>query len=380
MKIGVVKEIKPDEYRVALTPAGARELVARGHEVVVERGRGHGIAFTDAEYVAAGARVDAGRPGLGASPSWCSRSRSRSRRSTRASARGQLLFTYLHLAPAPELTQALIDSGATCIAYETVETDDHRLPLLAPMSEVAGPARAADGRARARAAAAADAACCSAASPGVAPAKVVVLGGGIVGYNAALIARRHAGRRVGARPLDRPHARARPDARRPRHDRRCRRRTRSSRRSQDADLVIGAVLVPGARAPKLVTREMLGLMKPRRGARRRRDRPGRLLRDVARDDALRPDVRGRRGRALLRREHARRRADHLDPGAHERDAPVPRARGRRGSERAIAAARALARGVNVLPARSPRSPSPRRSATRTCRLPSLSAMRRKVIK
>jgi alanine dehydrogenase len=137
MKIGVVKEIKPDEYRVALTPAGARELVARGHEVVVEHGAGTGSAFADAEYVAAGAEVAPVDQVWELSELVLKVKEPLAEEYSRIR-RGQLLFTYLHLAPAPELTQALIDSGATCIAYETVETDDHRLPLLAPMSEVAG--------------------------------------------------------------------------------------------------------------------------------------------------------------------------------------------------------------------------------------------------
>src|SRR5262249_33510071 len=130
-------EIKPDEYRVALTPAGARELVDRGHQVVVERGAGDGSSFPDGAYVAAGASIaTCNEVWQGAElllkvkePLEPEVPRLRS---------DLVLFTYLHLAPAPELTQALIDSGATCIAYETVETDDHRLPLLAPMSEVAG--------------------------------------------------------------------------------------------------------------------------------------------------------------------------------------------------------------------------------------------------
>src|SRR5262245_58196046 len=137
MKVGVVREIKPDEYRVALTPAGARELAAQGHEVVVEAGAGMGSAFPDEAYVGAGARLarvdevweacDLVLKVKEPLPAEYGRLRA-----------GQMLFTYLHLAPARELTEALVASGAICIAYETVETDDGRLPLLAPMSEVAG--------------------------------------------------------------------------------------------------------------------------------------------------------------------------------------------------------------------------------------------------
>ena len=348
MKIGVVKEIKPDEYRVALTPAGARELVLRGHEVVVERGAGDGSRVRGRRLRRRRRLAGALSTTSGATPIWCSRSRSRCRSSTRGSAPGQMLFTYLHLAPAPELTQALIDSGATCIAYETVETDDRRLPLLAPMSEVAGrlaPQMGAQSLEQPQG----GRGILLGGVPGVPPAKVVVLGGGIVGYNAALIA---VGMQADVWMLERSVDRMREldpmlDGRITLVDLEPARRSR--RRSCDADLVIGAVLVPGAKAPHLVTRDMLGLMKPRRGARRRRDRPGRLLRDVAADDALRPDVRRRRRRPLLRREHARRGADHVHEGAHERDAAV------RGADRATTApsrrcarSRPLARGLNVM--------------------------------
>ncbi|HEV7641252.1 MAG TPA: alanine dehydrogenase, partial [Gaiellaceae bacterium] len=184
--------------------------------------------------------------------------------------RGQLLFTYLHLAPAPELTRALIDSGATCIAYETVETDDHRLPLLAPMSEVAGrlaPQMGAHALERPQG----GRGMLLGGIAGVAPAKVVVLGGGIVGYNAALIA---VGMQADVWVLDRSIDRMRQLD--PMLDGRATIVMSTTheveRVLEDADLVIGAVLVPGARAPKLVTREMLGLM-----------RPGSVLVDVAID-------------------------------------------------------------------------------------------------
>ena len=282
MKIGVVTEIKPDEYRVALTPAGARELVrprARG------RGRARrrlGLRLRRRRVRRRRRRAGAASTRSGSAAELVLKVKEPLAEEYARIRAGQMLFTYLHLAPAPELTQALIDSGATCIAYETVETDDHRLPLLAPMSEVAGrlaPQMGAHalekpqggrgillggvaGRRRRR--------------------RSSSLGGGIVGYNAALIA---VGMQADVWVLDRSVDRMREldpmlDGRATIVDVEHARRSR--RRIADADLVIGAVLVPGARAPKLVTREMLGLMKPRRGARRRRDRPGRLLRDVAR--------------------------------------------------------------------------------------------------
>jgi len=259
VKIGVVKEIKPQEARIALTPAGARELVARGHDVVVEAGAGEGSGFPDDAYVSAGAA-------LGASDDVWARSELLLKVKEPLPAEypklrpDLVLFTYLHLAPAPELTQALIDSGATCVAYETVETDDHRLPLLAPMSEVAGrlaPQMGANALEKAHG----GRGVLLGGVAGVPPGKVAVLGGGIVGYNAALIA---VGMQADVWVLDRSIDRMRELD--PMLDGRA--TVAMSTRLQveevisEADVVIGAVLVHGARAPKLITREMLGLMKP----------------------------------------------------------------------------------------------------------------------
>ena len=261
--------------------------------------------------------------------------------------RGQLLFTYLHLAPAPELTQALIDSGATCIAYETVETDDHRLPLLAPMSEVAGrlaPQMGAHALERPQG----GRGMLLGGVAGVAPAKVVVLGGGIVGYNAALIAVGMQADVVGARPLDRPHARARPDARRPRDHRdvddgRGRAGARG-RRSRDRR---------GARAGRARTEARDARdARPdasRLGARRRGDRPG--------EGASRRRTRRRTPTRRTSSTASCTTASRTCPGA----VPISSTRALtnatlpylelvadRGFERAIAAAPALARGVSVL--------------------------------
>ncbi|MFM8612995.1 MAG: alanine dehydrogenase [Actinomycetota bacterium] len=259
MRVGVVKEIKKDEYRVALTPAGARELVQHGHEVVVETGAGVGSSFPDEAYVAAGARTAPCEEVWEAcemvmkvkeplEPEW---SRIRP---------GQILFTYLHLAPDAALTKALIETGATCIAYETVETDDRRLPLLAPMSEVAGrlaPQMGAHSLEKPKG----GRGILLGGLPGVAPAKVVVLGGGIVGYNAALIA---VGMQADVWVLERSVDRMRELENM--MDGRITLETSNRQMVEEAitgaDLVIGAVLVTGARAPKLVTRDMLGVMKP----------------------------------------------------------------------------------------------------------------------
>jgi alanine dehydrogenase len=259
MKVGVVKEIKQDESRVALTTAGVVELRRRGHEVLVETGAGLGSAMDDAEYEAAGATildVDA----VWADAEMVLKVKEPLDGEYQRLSPGQILFTYLHLAAAPELTRGLCETGAVCIAYETVETGDGRLPLLAPMSEVAGRLssqvgayylmRPLGGRGR-----------LMGGVPGVLPAKVLVLGGGIVGYNAALIAQgMQADVTVFERSVDRMRE----------LDVSLGRTVllqMSSRHSiaealPQADLVIGGVLVHGAKAPHLVTRDMLPTMQP----------------------------------------------------------------------------------------------------------------------
>ena len=239
---------------------------------------------------------------------------------------GQILFTYLHLAPDPEQTKALIASNAICIAYETVTSPRGGLPLLAPMSEVAG-RMAVQAGAFLLEKPHGGKGILLGGVPGVAPGKVVILGGGVVGTHAAMIA---LGMGADVTVLDRS-----PDAMAllwkqfgaplktefSTHDAIERHVTR-------ADLVIGGVLIPGASAPKLVTRDMIRSDAAGLGRGRRRDRPGRLLRDLASDHARRPDVRRRRRRPLLRRQHAGRRAAHVDVRAQQRDAAV-RARARR---------------------------------------------------
>ena len=259
MKIGVAKEIKPDEHRVALTPAGARELTQKGHEVVVEQGAGMGSALPDSAYEAVGARIATVDEVWSGSdlvlkvkeplPVEFDRLRD-----------GLILFTYLHLAADEALTRALVDSGAICIAYETVETDDRQLPLLAPMSEVAGRLATQMG-AWALEKSQGGRGILLGGLPGVPPAKVVVLGGGIVGYNAALIA---VGMQADVWVLDKSVQRMRDlemmlDGR---ITLAMSNQLAIDEAVEDADLVIGAVLIPGARAPKLVRREMFPALKP----------------------------------------------------------------------------------------------------------------------
>ncbi len=259
MRIGVVKEIKQDEYRVALTPAGAGELGLRGHEVVVETGAGVGSAFPDSDYEAVGAQISS------VEEVWATAEMVLKVKEPLADEYGRLrdglvLFTYLHLAADERLTRTLVDSGATCIAYETVEADDGRLPLLAPMSEVAGRLATQMG-AWALEKAQGGRGILLGGVPGVPPAKVVVLGGGIVGYNAALIA---VGMQADVWILDRSVERMRDlemmlDGR---ITLAMSNRLQIEQVAADADLIIGAVLIPGARAPKLITRDMLGGLKP----------------------------------------------------------------------------------------------------------------------
>ncbi len=259
MRIGVPSEIKPDEYRVALTPAGALELTQRGHDVLVEAGAGAGSAFPDSAYEAAGARV------ASLDEVWERCEIMLKVKEPIASEYGRLrdglvLFTYLHLAANEPLTRALLESGATCIAYETVETNDRKLPLLAPMSEVAGRLATQMG-AWALEKSQGGRGILLGGVPGVPPAKVVVLGGGIVGYSAALIA---VGMQADVWVLDRSVGRMRELEMMlaGRITLAMSNRLQIEEAIEDADLVVGAVLIPGARAPKLVTRDMLRAMKP----------------------------------------------------------------------------------------------------------------------
>src|SRR4051795_7202347 len=259
MKIGVAREIKQDEYRVALTNAGARELVTRGHEVVIETAAGEGSAISDDDYVAAGASIVDVDTVWGESEMVLKVKEPLDGEYQKLSP-GQVLFTYLHLAAAPELTRGLVETGATAIAYETVETADRRLPLLAPMSEVAGrlaPQMGAWSLEKAHG----GRGILLGGVPGVPPAKVIVLGGGVVGLNAAIIA---LGMQADVWVLDKSVERLRDleIALDGRVTLAMSNRLQIEEILTDADMVIGAVLVPGAVAPRLVTREMLSLMKP----------------------------------------------------------------------------------------------------------------------
>jgi alanine dehydrogenase len=259
VKVGVPTEIKTDEYRVALTPSGVRELTQHGHEVVVQQGAGEGSAIADEEYVAQGAAVVSDADGVFAQAEMIVKVKEPQAVEVARLRPGQLLFTYLHLAPDPELTQGLIASGATCVAYETVEDSLGRLPLLAPMSEIAGKIATQAGAFMLEKPLGGRGLLLGGV-PGVAAGKVMVIGGGVVGQNAADIA---VGMGAEVYVYDRNIDRLRElEVLLNGRVSTCYASTLEiEQRLPEVDLVVGAVLVKGGKAPHVITREQLGLMK-----------------------------------------------------------------------------------------------------------------------
>ncbi|HMB77031.1 MAG TPA: alanine dehydrogenase [Kiloniellaceae bacterium] len=259
MLIGVPKEIKNHEYRVGLTPESVHELTARGHKVIVETAAGEGIGALDADYEVAGAAVLGSADEIFATADMIVKVKEPQAVERAKLRAGQILYTYLHLAPDPEQTKDLVASGAVCIAYETVTDAAGGLPLLKPMSQVAGRMSVQAG-ASALEKAHGGRGVLLGGVPGVAPAKVVVLGGGVVGFNAAQMA---VGNHADVTILDRSPAVL---ERLANHFEASAKVIYSTKHTleklvAEADLVIGAVLIPGAAAPKLVTREMLATMQ-----------------------------------------------------------------------------------------------------------------------
>ncbi len=258
--VGIPREVKNNEFRVAITPAGVHELVRHGHQVVVEREAGAGSSITDGEFTAAGARILATADEVWAAADLVLKVKEPIAEEYHRLRKDQTLFTYLHLAASRSCTDALLDSGITAIAYETVETANRALPLLAPMSEVAGRLapqvgayhlmRSAGGRG-----------VLPGGVPGTAPGRAVVIGGGVSGWNATQIA---VGMGFHVTLLDRDINKLREA------DRIFGTKVQTivsntyelERAVVDADLVVGAVLIPGAKAPKLVTNALVARMKP----------------------------------------------------------------------------------------------------------------------
>ncbi len=260
MLIGCPTEIKNQEYRVGITPAAAHEAVAHGHQVIIQKGAGTGAGFPDAEYIEAGAEIVDTAAEIFERAEMVVKVKEPQAVERKQLREGQILFTYLHLAPDPEQTKDLLESGVTAIAYETVTDRNGALPLLAPMSEVAGRLapqvgswtlqKANGGRG-----------VLMGGVPGVAPAKVVVLGGGVVGTHAAKIAA-GMGADVTVLDLSLPRMRYLDDVFGGDFKTLYASKGNTAEMVAGVDMVIGAVLIPGAAAPKLVTREMLKTMKP----------------------------------------------------------------------------------------------------------------------
>ncbi len=260
MKIGCPTEIKPQEFRVGVTPNAAEEAVLRGHEVLIQKGAGIGAGFLDEDYTAAGAKIIDTAEEVFASAEMIVKVKEPQAGERKMLREGQLLFTYLHLAPDPDQTHDLLESGCTAIAYETVTDRAGGLPLLAPMSEVAGRLapqmgawtlqKANGGRG-----------VLMGGVPGVGPARVVVIGGGVVGTHAAKIA---AGMGADVTVLDRslPRLRYLDDVYGGTFKNQYSTAGATAGLVREADMVIGAVLIPGAAAPKLISRADLSEMKP----------------------------------------------------------------------------------------------------------------------
>ena len=330
MKVGIPREIKNHEYRVAISPAGVHELVGRGHEVVIETGAGVGSSFSDEDFKAAGAQILGSADQVWTDADLLLKVKEPIAEEYSRLRKDQVLFTYLHLAASKECTDALLTSKTTSIAYETVVGSDGSLPLLAPMSEVAGRLapqagayhlmRHGGGRG-----------VLMGGVPGVRPAKVVVIGAGVSGKNAIAVAY---GMQADVTVLDLSIARLR-EIDELYHGQVKTITSNSLELEQavlDADLVIGAVLVPGAKAPTLVSNSLVARMKP-----------GSVLVDIAIDQGgcfedshatthADPTYQVHGSVFLLRCQHARSRPPYVHLRTHQRDASVRRRIGRQGVE------------------------------------------------
>ena len=260
MKIGVPKEIKTNENRIALVPAGAEALVAAGHSVMIEKGAGEGSGFSDELYTSVGATIGADADTVWRDAEMIMKVKEPIAPEWPRMKKGQLIFTYFHFAADETLTKAHIDSGATCLAYETVELPNRELPLLTPMSEVAGRMAVQEG-AKYLEKLYGGRGVLLGGVPGVAPAKVVILGGGIVGINAAKMAA-GLGAKVTVVDLSLERLRYLSDVMPANVTLIYSNRHNLLEQIKTADLVVGGVLIPGAKAPKLIRRDDLKAMQP----------------------------------------------------------------------------------------------------------------------
>jgi alanine dehydrogenase len=260
MKIGVPKEIKTNENRIALVPAGAETLVGAGHSVLIETGAGLGSGFSDDMYTAVGAKIGSDAGMVWRESDMIMKVKEPIASEWKHMRKGQLIFTYFHFAADEKLTRAHLESGATCIAYETVELPNRELPLLTPMSEVAGRMAVQEG-AKYLEKLYGGRGVLLGGVPGVAPAKVVILGGGIVGINAAKMAA-GMGAKVTVLDLSLERLRYLSDVMPANVVLIHSNRHNILEQIETADLVVGAVLIPGAKAPKLIRRDDLKTMQP----------------------------------------------------------------------------------------------------------------------
>lgn len=260
MIVGVPKEVKNNEYRVGMVPAGVRTLIKAGHTVLIEKSAGEGSGISDQEYSQAGAETVAGAAEVFGRAELIVKVKEPLAQEFPLIRKGQLVFTYFHFASSRELTDSMLATGATCIAYETIALADGRLPLLTPMSEVAGRMSIQEGAKYLEKPMKGRGILLSGV-PGVSPAEVVIIGGGIVGANAARVAA-GLGAQVTILDVSLDRLRYLADIMPPNVITLMSNEYNIRRRLKSADLVVGAVLVVGARAPKLITRDMLKDMKP----------------------------------------------------------------------------------------------------------------------
>ncbi len=346
MIIGVPKEVKDHESRVGITPAGVKALIEAGHKVLVEHDAGALSAMPDDEYQADGAEIVGSAYDVWRLADMVVKVKEPVEKEYRHFREGLILFTYLHLAPLPELTNALLDNKVTGIAYETVRDRFGALPLLTPMSEVAGRMSVQVGASYLEKEHGGRGVLLGGV-PGVAPGNVCIIGGGIVGTNAAKIAL-GMGAKVTLIDLNLNRLRELDDIFNGRLYTVASNSYNIARAAREADLLIGGVLIPGAAAPKLDGNARDGVEDEEgSGHRRRRHRPGWLHRDRASDHALRPVLRGRRRGALLCHQHARRCPEHLHARADQCHLPLRAQAGAEGREAAISEDKGIAEGVNT---------------------------------